>query len=223
MGHKTLIGGTAYEIKGGKTLIGGTAYDIKSGKTLIGGTGYNINFSLPQTLAGLYSHLTVHASGGINSGTTGYVSIAKTALPTGISYLFIVGGSAYKNAGFLNIYRISYAGSGTPTLTALVQNTTEYALPCYYSSAIYFSNDGASRVKTYSATMIVGTFEGYTNQEAESILTNSTYTRLARGGTGNSTTTVKATIISGSEHYALAFFNNYMGVVFIWYNTSYFA
>ena len=28
MAHKTLIGGTAYEIKGGKTLVGGTAYDI---------------------------------------------------------------------------------------------------------------------------------------------------------------------------------------------------
>lgn len=44
MGHKTLIGGTAYDIKGGKTLIDGTAYDIKKGVTLIGGTGYDISF-----------------------------------------------------------------------------------------------------------------------------------------------------------------------------------
>ena len=44
MGHKTLIGGTAYDIKGGKTLIGGTGYDIKKGVTLIGGTGYDISF-----------------------------------------------------------------------------------------------------------------------------------------------------------------------------------
>ena len=44
MGHKTLIGGTAYDIKGGKTLINGTAYDIKKGVTLIGGTGYDISF-----------------------------------------------------------------------------------------------------------------------------------------------------------------------------------
>lgn len=208
---KVLIGGTAYEIKGGKTLIGGTAYDIKGGKTLIGGTGYNINFSLPQTLEGLFSHLTVRASGGISSSPTGYVSIANANLPTGVSYLFIVGGRNYKNAGYLNIYKISYTGSGAPTLTALVQNTTEYALPYYYSSSIYFSADGASRVKTYGATMIVGTFNGYTNQEAENILTNSTYTRLARGTTGNSTTTVKATITSGSEHYVLAFYSSYMG------------
>lgn len=47
MGHKTLIGGTAYDIKGGKTLIGGTGYDIKKGRTLIGGTGYDISFGTP--------------------------------------------------------------------------------------------------------------------------------------------------------------------------------
>lgn len=47
MGHKTLIGGTAYDIKKGKTLIGGTGYDIKKGRTLIGGTAYDISFGTP--------------------------------------------------------------------------------------------------------------------------------------------------------------------------------
>lgn len=47
MAHKTLIGGTGYDIKGGRTLIGGTGYDIKSGRTLIGGTGYSIKFGTP--------------------------------------------------------------------------------------------------------------------------------------------------------------------------------
>ena len=42
MGQKTLIGGTAYEIKAGKCLIGGTAYAIQKGRTLINGTGYDI-------------------------------------------------------------------------------------------------------------------------------------------------------------------------------------
>lgn len=46
MAHKTLIGGTAYEIGGGKTLIGGTAYDIKGGKTMVGGTVRNISFGI---------------------------------------------------------------------------------------------------------------------------------------------------------------------------------
>lgn len=44
MAHKTLIGGTAYEISGGKTLVGGTAYSIDKGKALIGGTAYEIGF-----------------------------------------------------------------------------------------------------------------------------------------------------------------------------------
>ena len=44
MAHKTLIGGTAYEISGGKTLIGGTAYSIKNGKTLIDGTAHEVAF-----------------------------------------------------------------------------------------------------------------------------------------------------------------------------------
>lgn len=44
MAHKTLAGGTAYEIGGGKTLVGGTAYSIEKGKTLVGGTAYGIEF-----------------------------------------------------------------------------------------------------------------------------------------------------------------------------------
>lgn len=43
MATKTLINGTAYEIKGGKTLVGGTAYKIERGKTLVGGTAYKID------------------------------------------------------------------------------------------------------------------------------------------------------------------------------------
>lgn len=45
MAHKTLVGGTAYEISGGKTLVSGTAYSIVKGKTLVGGTAYEIGFT----------------------------------------------------------------------------------------------------------------------------------------------------------------------------------
>lgn len=45
MSHKTLVNGTAYEVKGGKCLVNGTGYDIKKGRTLIGGTGYDITFA----------------------------------------------------------------------------------------------------------------------------------------------------------------------------------
>lgn len=43
--HKTLINGTAYEVKGGKCMVNGTVYSIKKGRTLIGGTRYDIKFS----------------------------------------------------------------------------------------------------------------------------------------------------------------------------------
>ena len=42
--HKTFIGGTAYDVKGGKCLVNGTVYSVKKGRTLIGGTGYDITF-----------------------------------------------------------------------------------------------------------------------------------------------------------------------------------
>lgn len=50
MAHKTMVDGTAYEIKGGRTLVDGTAYDVKKGKTLVGGTAYDIGFSKTQTV-----------------------------------------------------------------------------------------------------------------------------------------------------------------------------
>ena len=50
MAHKTLISGTAYEVKGGKCLVNGTSYDIKKGRTLINGTGYDITFQSAVTM-----------------------------------------------------------------------------------------------------------------------------------------------------------------------------
>lgn len=46
MAHKTLIGGTAYEIGGGRTLVGGTGYSIDKGRVRVDGTGYDISFGL---------------------------------------------------------------------------------------------------------------------------------------------------------------------------------
>jgi hypothetical protein len=41
---KTLVNGTAYDVKGGKCLVNGTVYNIKKGRTLIAGTGYAVKF-----------------------------------------------------------------------------------------------------------------------------------------------------------------------------------
>lgn len=50
--HKTLVNGTAYEVKGGKCLVNGTVYSIKKGRTLIDGTGYDITFGPPMPVKG---------------------------------------------------------------------------------------------------------------------------------------------------------------------------
>lgn len=51
MAHKTLIGGTAYTIKGGKDLIAGTSYAKKQGKALVAGTKMSIPLSSGILLA----------------------------------------------------------------------------------------------------------------------------------------------------------------------------
>ena len=47
MAHKSLIGGTSYNITGGTSLVGGTSHKISHGKTLIDGTEYKISFQEP--------------------------------------------------------------------------------------------------------------------------------------------------------------------------------
>lgn len=63
MAHKTLIGGTAYEISGGKTLIGGTAYTIKGGKTMVDGTVRNIGFGTPISTLAVGSSVFMNVNG----------------------------------------------------------------------------------------------------------------------------------------------------------------
>lgn len=65
MAHKTLIGGTVYEIGGGKDLIGGTVYEKDHGKTLVGGTAYEVGF---------VENLTVTMTQANPSNVTAYIS-----------------------------------------------------------------------------------------------------------------------------------------------------
>lgn len=60
--HKTLVNGTAYEVKGGKCLVNGTVYSIKKGRTLINGTGYDINFEPDGSLT-WYFNAIIDATG----------------------------------------------------------------------------------------------------------------------------------------------------------------
>lgn len=45
MPGKTMIGGTAYDVKPGNVMVGGTVYTIKEGKTMVDGTAYSIKFA----------------------------------------------------------------------------------------------------------------------------------------------------------------------------------
>ena len=54
MAHKTLVGGTSYDVVSGTSMVSGTTYNITGGKTLVNGTGYDISFE-PGKTAMLYS------------------------------------------------------------------------------------------------------------------------------------------------------------------------
>lgn len=47
MSHKTVIGGTAYDVQGGRTLVGGTLYALQGGRVMTEGTLWNVSFGTP--------------------------------------------------------------------------------------------------------------------------------------------------------------------------------
>lgn len=44
--HKTMVGGTIYDVTAGKCMVGGTIYDVQKGLTMVGGTVYEIPFTV---------------------------------------------------------------------------------------------------------------------------------------------------------------------------------
>ena len=136
MGHKTLIGGTAYDIKGGKTLINGTAYDIKKGVTLIGGTGYDISFGPDK--------FEVYA-------------VPNTALSNGLNFSSRYGSISFSTTG-LKVLADEYDGEiDTYGLFAIPVDFTPYST-LHFTIASWRSNNcvGYNSTDTYSGnTMIV--------------------------------------------------------------------
>lgn len=66
MAHKTLVGGTAYEVKSGRCLVDGTAYSIQKGRTLVDGTGYDVAFGPESVLVMIVTDGYDYASVEIN-------------------------------------------------------------------------------------------------------------------------------------------------------------
>ena len=94
MAHKTLVGGTAYDVTGGITLVDGVSYSIKNGKVLVDGTAYDISFLLPPVVLDLWS------------GSSHFSSINCITYADGY---WAVGGRHYSSSRYRA--RIAYAGS----------------------------------------------------------------------------------------------------------------
>ena len=102
MSHKTLVNGTAYEVKGGKCLVNGTSYDIKKGRTLINGTGEDIVFSSVSPILDEYDWTTIREISDAGQGSNYWSigdrkavtlngTVGKLSLSNVTTYAFIIG------------------------------------------------------------------------------------------------------------------------------------
>ena len=102
MAHKTLISGTAYEVKGGKCLVNGTSYDIKKGRTLINGTGKDIVFSSVSPILDENDWTTIREVSDAGQGSNYWSigdrkavtlngTVGKLSLSNVTTYAFIIG------------------------------------------------------------------------------------------------------------------------------------
>lgn len=153
MSHKTLVNGTACEVKGGKCLVNGTAYSIKKGRTLINGTGEDIVFSSVSPILDETDWTTIRevsdAGQGSNywsigdrkaitlNGTLGHLSLSNYT-----TYAFIIGFN--HNASVEGENRIHFQLAKT----ALSGGTDVCFCDSSYNSSVsttgYFSMNGSN-------------------------------------------------------------------------------
>ena len=91
MPGKTMIGGTAYDVKPGSVMVGGTVYTIKEGKTMVDGTAYSIKFSSDVVV-------TITGSG---SPEMAYVTINGTQYTSAVTITVPAGTEIYCFAHYL--------------------------------------------------------------------------------------------------------------------------
>ena len=195
MAHKTLIGGTAYDITGGRTLIGGTGYDITKGRTLIGGTGYNINFATNplQDFVALMADATLQTQAGRNSSSTGEVSL--TSAQASDRYIFAFCDGAW-----------SVSRDGTNIYHSDAQKAWSY----YLNGRPFLSNNGGTgSASVYGGSLFSFTFPNYTTAQADAIIAN--LTTLDSAGR-NSSTTGSISLSVAQTATVIAVNNTYMGL-----------
>ena len=112
MPGKTMIGGTAYDVKPGNVMVGGTVYTIKEGKTMVDGTAYSIKFSsdVVVTITGSGIHGTKKMAYVEIDGTE-YTSSATVIVPAGTEIYCVtsgLGGEVYLNGSELGVSEYTF-------------------------------------------------------------------------------------------------------------------
>lgn len=140
MANKTLVGGTAYEVKGGRCLVDGTAYSILKGRTLVDGTGYGVNFGpsiIPVTITGNGNESYTYAE--IN-GTKHTKATSGIEVSPGDVISFTVGKSiSGGGAAYLEIdgeQVVSVGSKGTQTYNWSVPMCNFVSIALAYSSSM---------------------------------------------------------------------------------------
>ena len=167
MAHKTLVGGTAYEISGGKTLVGGTAYNISNGRTLVGGTAYTISFlpavgtalnaCTPEEIQAIAqsglaaSYWSVGDKIGIAlSGTVGALSLSGTY------YAFIIGFNHNSSREGSNTIHFQFGKTSDGTDIAFVDSNTDEIIDGA-GFCMNFDSEGSTNVGGWASSYMRNT------------------------------------------------------------------
>ena len=157
MAHKTLIGGTAYEVSGGKTLVGGTAYSIDKGKTLVGGTAYEVGFMVelrvtgqPMTMPELTCAYIKVPNGEFDPSTLG----VNYLVPDGTIIECVVGADkGYNGTVILNGETVLTVEGGKDFLGFVNIGTYIYTVTCNASINIVRNGDQGSGTRQGTITI----------------------------------------------------------------------
>lgn len=95
MPGKTMIVGTAHDVKPGSVMVGGTVYTIKEGKTMVDGTAYSIKFAGDVVV-------TITGSGIYSKKKLAYVEIDGTEYTSAATVMVQAGTEIYCYAAFLS-------------------------------------------------------------------------------------------------------------------------
>lgn len=208
MAHKTLIGGTSYNVAGGKALIDGTSYSIAKGKTLVGGTGYDISFGTPvERFARLMSNAVTYKRAGRDNSSSAEVHAYINPNEFGTYYVFAISRKA------IGIHKVVFDAASSWTITNLFTYgtgaTNLYASTFLTYPDVYLSSSGSTATSVYGGQIAILTFTGYAEETVDDIL--SSITGVAVDGATGSRTAVYLEGIT-ADAYCIAGYSQYIGV-----------